>query len=150
FMRAEAHAAAEPLTHGTVGCVALDETGALAAGTSTGGVFGKLPGRVGDAPLIGAGTFADTSVAVSCTGVGEMFIRAAVAAQISHRMRFAGETLHAAAKAALDDVRRLGGDGGLIAVDAEGRIATPFNSQGMKRAVLTADGDIRSDVFEPA
>lgn len=139
----------EPLTHGTVGCVALDDTGALAAGTSTGGVFGKLPGRVGDTPIVGAGVWADDRVAVSCTGVGEMFIRAAVTAQIAHRMRFAGETLAAAAGAALDDVKRLGGDGGLIAIDAEGRIADPFNSRGMKRAWLTPDGDVGVKVFEP-
>ena len=135
------------LATGTVGCVARDETGALAAGTSTGGVFGKLPGRVGDAPIPGAGVWADDRVAVSCTGAGEMFIRAAVAAQIAHRMRFGGEDLAAAAAAALAEVRALGGEGGLIAVDADGRVSMPYNSQGMKRAALHADGTIECDVF---
>ncbi len=132
---------------GTVGAVALDETGALAAGTSTGGTFGKLPGRVGDSPIPGAGVWADDRVAVSCTGHGEMFIRAAVAVQIAGRMRFGGEALAAAAWAALDDVRALGGDGGLIALSAEGDIVMPFNSQGMKRASLGAGGAITSEVF---
>lgn len=135
------------LATGTVGCVARDETGALAAGTSTGGVFGKLPGRVGDAPIPGAGVWADDRVAVSCTGAGEMFIRAAVAAQIAHRMRFGGEDLAAAAAAALEEVRALGGEGGLIAVDADGRVSMPYNSQGMKRAALHADGTIECEVF---
>ncbi len=135
------------LATGTVGCVARDETGALAAGTSTGGVFGKLPGRVGDAPIPGAGVWADDRVAVSCTGAGEMFIRAAVAAQIAHRMRFGGEDLAAAAAAALEEVRALGGEGGLIAVDADGRVSIPYNSQGMKRAALHADGTIECEVF---
>ncbi len=132
---------------GTVGCVARDETGALAAGTSTGGTFGKLPGRVGDSPIPGAGVWADETVAVSCTGHGEMFIRAAVAVQIAHRMRFGAEALQAAAQAALDEVRALSGDGGLIALSAEGEIAMPFNSNGMKRACLGADGAITSEVF---
>jgi isoaspartyl peptidase/L-asparaginase-like protein (Ntn-hydrolase superfamily) len=132
---------------GTVGCLARDETGALAAGTSTGGTFGKRPGRVGDSPIPGAGVWADDAVAVSCTGHGEMFIRAAVAAQIAHRMRFGAEALSAAARAALDEVRALGGDGGLIALSAEGEIAMPFNSKGMKRACLAADGAISSEVF---
>ena len=132
---------------GTVGCLARDETGALAAGTSTGGTFCKLPGRVGDSPIHGAGVWADDTVAVSCTGEGEMFIRAAVAAQIAHRMRFGGETLAAAAQAALDEVGALGGDGGLIALSADGEIAMPFNSKGMKRACLDADGAITSQAF---
>jgi len=132
---------------GTVGCLACDETGALAAGTSTGGTFGKLPGRVGDSPIPGAGVWADDTVAVSCTGEGEMFIRAAVAAQIAHRMRFGGESLAAAAQAALDEVGALGGDGGLIALSADGDIAMPFNSKGMKRACLGAGGSIVSEVF---
>ena len=135
------------LATGTVGCVARDDTGALAAGTSTGGVFGKLPGRVGDSPIPGAGVWADDQVAVSCTGSGEMFIRAAVAAQIAHRVRFGGESLADAAAAALEDVRSLGGDGGLIAMDARGRIAMPYSSAGMKRAALHADGRIEAAVF---
>lgn len=132
---------------GTVGCVVLDRTGALAAGTSTGGVFGKLPGRVGDSPIPGAGVWADDRVAVSCTGAGEMFVRAAVAAQVAHRIRFAGQEVGDAARAALAEVAALGGDGGLIALTADGRIAAPYNSQGMKRAALFPDGRIVSAVF---
>jgi L-asparaginase/beta-aspartyl-peptidase (threonine type) len=138
---------AAPHTTGTVGCAALDETGALAAGTSTGGVYGKLMGRVGDSPIVGAGVWADERVAVSCTGPGEYFIRAAAAAQIAHRMRFAGEGLAEAAEAALADVARLGGTGGLIALGADGTIAMPFATGGMKRAALHPDGTIVSEIF---
>ena len=135
------------LATGTVGCVALDQHGDLAGATSTGGVFGKLPGRVGDCPIPGSGTWADARVAVSCTGAGEMFIRAAIAAQIAHRIRFGGETLESACAAALDEVRGLKGEGGLIAIDASGEIAMPFNSAGMKRAALYPDGRIEVGVF---
>jgi isoaspartyl peptidase/L-asparaginase-like protein (Ntn-hydrolase superfamily) len=136
------------LATGTVGCVALDRHGDLAGATSTGGVFGKLPGRVGDCPIPGSGTWADRRVAVSCTGAGEMFIRAAVAAQVAHRIRFGGETLESACAAALDEVRHLKGEGGLIAIDAAGEIALPFNSAGMKRAALYPDGRIEVKVFQ--
>jgi len=136
------------LATGTVGCLALDRSGALAAGTSTGGVFGKLAGRVGDSPIPGAGVWADEAVAVSCTGTGEMFVRAAVAAQVAHRMRFGGESLAAATDAALADVASLGGEGGLIALTAAGEIAMPYNSAGMKRAALYPDGRIVSEVFQ--
>ena len=139
--------ASSDLATGTVGCVALDSHGSLAAATSTGGVFGKLPGRVGDCPIPGSGTWADTRVAVSCSGAGEMFIRAAAAAQVAHRVRFGGETLERACAGALADVRELKGEGGLIAVDASGAIAMPFNSAGMKRAALHPDGRIEVEVF---
>ena len=132
---------------GTVGCLALDEAGALAAGTSTGGTNGKLYGRVGDSPIVGAGVWADDRVAVSCTGVGEYFLRTATAVQIAHRLQFAGQGLADAAEAALDDVVQLGGWGGLIALSATGEIAMPFRSQGMKRAALSPDGTITSEVF---
>ncbi len=135
------------LAHGTVGCVVRDAEGRLAAATSTGGVFGKLPGRVGDSPLIGAGAWADDRVAVSCTGQGEYFIRVAAAVQIAHRMRFGGEALAPAADAVLAAIRALGGEGGLIAVDAAGNVAMPFVSAGMKRAALLPDGDIVSAAF---
>jgi beta-aspartyl-peptidase (threonine type) len=135
------------LATGTVGCVALDETGALAAATSTAGVFGKPLGRVGDCPVLGAGVWADPRVAVSCTGAGEMFLRAAAAAQVAHRVRFGGEALAPAARAALAEVEALGGDGGLIAITADGQLTMPFNSQGMKRAALLPDGSIVCDVF---
>jgi len=133
--------------HGTVGCVALDRQGRLAAGTSTGGTRGKLYGRVGDSPLIGAGTWADRQVAVSCTGIGEAFIRSAAAAQLAFRVRLTDQDLLEAGKAALAEVKANGGDGGLIAVDRQGRIAMPFNSQGMARAALHPDGRVSVEVF---
>lgn len=132
---------------GTVGCVVRDSEGRLAAATSTAGVFGKMPGRIGDSPLIGAGAWADDRVAVSCTGQGEFFIRTAVAVQIAHRMRFGGESLESAAAAAMAGVAALGGDGGLISVDRDGHIAMPFASDGVKRAALMPDGTIFSAAF---
>jgi L-asparaginase/beta-aspartyl-peptidase (threonine type) len=137
----------DELSHGTVGCVALDVDGHLAAGTSTGGVLNKMPGRVGDSPLIGAGTWADERVAISCTGQGEYFIRAAVAADVSARMAYAGLSVDAAAASALADMQRQGGDGGLIAVDALGQVAFPFISQGMRHAVRQGDGSRKIGVF---
>ena len=135
------------LAHGTVGCVARDIHGRLAAATSTAGVFGKLPGRVGDSPIVGAGCWADGAVAVSCTGQGEYFQRLVTAAEVAHRMRFAEQDLVGATDAALDAVAAMGGDGGLIAVDAAGTIALPFRSQGMKRAAAFPDGTILSEAF---
>jgi len=127
--------------HGTVGAVALDADGNLAAATSTGGYTGKLPGRVGDSPLIGAGTYADDrACAVSGTGLGEAFIRAAVAHDVCARMRYGGASLAAAAAAALKNVAALGGDGSLIAVDRRGNVAMPFNSEGMFRACVDRRG----------
>ncbi|PHS27883.1 MAG: isoaspartyl peptidase/L-asparaginase [Robiginitomaculum sp.] len=144
---ARSQASTDALSHGTVGCVALDRAGALCAGTSTGGVLNKMPGRVGDAPLIGAGTWADERVAISCTGQGEYFIRAAVAADVSARMKYAGMSVDAAAAGALVDMERQGGDGGLIAVDAAGRIALPFISHGMRRAACDSAGNVTVMVF---
>ncbi len=133
--------------HGTVGCVVRDGEGRLAAATSTGGIFGKLPGRVGDTPIIAAGTWADRHAAVSCTGLGEYFIRTSAAAQVAHRVRFAGEALADAARAVLDEIAALGGEGGMIAVDADGNLTLPYNTAGMKRAWLTKDGEIGASVF---
>ncbi len=142
-------AGADPdaLSHGTVGCVALDQHGALVAATSTGGVLNKYPGRVGDSPLIGAGTWADEHVAISCTGQGEYFIRALVAADVSARMKYAGASIDAAAAGALADMQRQGGDGGLIAVDGTGQITMPFISHGMRRAARHGDGRKEIAVF---
>jgi len=127
--------------HGTVGAVALDRDGNLAAATSTGGFTGKLPGRVGDSPIIGAGTWADNATcAVSGTGHGELFIRTALAHDIAARMRYRGDSLGRAAQAALAAIARLGGDGGLAAVDRRGNIAIPFNSEAMPRACVGRDG----------
>jgi L-asparaginase / beta-aspartyl-peptidase len=125
---------------GTIGAVALDASGKLAAATSTGGLQGKLPGRVGDAPIIGAGCWADRRAAVSCTGLGEYFMRVNAAADVSARIAYAGETLAQAAANVIEDVRNLGGYGGLIAVDGAGNVATPFASQGMKRGIATSSG----------
>jgi isoaspartyl peptidase/L-asparaginase-like protein (Ntn-hydrolase superfamily) len=127
--------------HGTVGAVALDRHGNLAAATSTGGYTGKFPGRVGDSPIIGAGTYADNrSCAVSGTGWGEAFIRVALAHEISARMRHRGDSLQRAAAAALASVARIGGDGGLVAIDRDRNVVMPFNSEGMFRACIRADG----------
>jgi len=127
--------------HGTVGAVALDRDGNLAAATSTGGYTGKLPGRVGDSPLVGAGTYADNrACAVSGTGLGELFIRSVLAYDVAARMRYRRESLARAAAAALASVARLGGDGGLVAIDRRGNVAMPFNSQGMYRACIDRRG----------
>ena len=134
------------LGHGTVGCCVLDRQGRLAAATSTAGVFGKMPGRVGDTPIPAAGTWADGHVAASGTGQGEYFIRVAATAQTAWRVA-AGQSLSAAAQAVIDEIGAMGGDGGLIALDRDGNIASPFNSQGMKRAWLTTDGEIGVEVF---
>ncbi|MGO1117577.1 isoaspartyl peptidase/L-asparaginase family protein [Rhodovibrionaceae bacterium A322] len=135
--------------HGTVGAVALDLTGNLAAATSTGGTFNKRPGRVGDTPLIGSGTWADDLVAVSCTGVGEAFIRAAAAHNLSARLRYAEAPLSQASRAVLDDVAKCDGNGGLIAVDHRGNISMPYNSKGMKRAAVSSSLPVTVRVFEP-
>ena len=134
------------LAHGTVGCCVLDRDGRLAAATSTAGVFGKMPGRVGDTPIPGAGSWADGRVAVSGTGQGEYFIRVAACVQVSWRVA-AGQTLTEAGRAVIDEIGDMGGDGGLIALDRDGNITAPFNSQGMKRAWLTPDGEIGVEVF---
>jgi beta-aspartyl-peptidase (threonine type) len=120
---------------GTVGCVALDKSGNLAAGTSTGGMTNKRWNRLGDTPVIGAGTYADNEAcAVSCTGHGEFFIRYAVAHDIRARMVYAGQSLKAATEEVIHQkLKSLGAEGGLIAVDKDGNIALPFNSAGMYR-----------------
>jgi beta-aspartyl-peptidase (threonine type) len=134
--------------HGTVGAVALDADGNLAAATSTGGYTGKMPGRIGDSPIVGAGTYADNrACAVSGTGLGEAFIRAAVAHDMCARMRYRGVSLIAAAGAALKNVAQLGGDGGLVAVDRRGNVAMPFNSEGMYRACIDRRGRRTLEIF---
>ena len=145
--RGEANHPPGTLAHGTVGCVVRDRDGRLAAATSTGGVFGKMPGRVGDSPVPAAGAWADARVAVSCTGQGEFFLRTAAAAQVAHRMRWAGQSLEEAADAAIAEISALGGDGGLIAIGADGAVAMPFASEGMKRAALHPDGRITAEAF---
>jgi beta-aspartyl-peptidase (threonine type) len=125
--------------YGTVGAVALDASGHLAAATSTGGLTAKQWGRIGDSPLIGAGTYADDrSAAVSATGSGEYFIRAVAAHQLSERIRLAGESLQDALDGVLEDIRELGGTGGLIAVAPSGEAAWGFTTRAMYRGVADA------------
>jgi beta-aspartyl-peptidase (threonine type) len=126
--------------YGTVGAVARDAKGRLAAATSTGGMTNKRFGRVGDAPIIGAGTWADSSCAVSATGWGEYFIRSAVAHDICARVAYRGDSVAKAAADVLAEVARLGGDGGVIVLDADGNASLPFNSGGMYRGTINADG----------
>jgi beta-aspartyl-peptidase (threonine type) len=127
--------------HGTVGAVALDQSGNLAAATSTGGNTNKWPGRIGDTPVIGAGTYANNQTcAVSATGDGEFFIRAVTAHDLSALMEYAGMNLAAAARVAIEKVGALGGTGGLIAVDREGNVALPFNTTGMYRGYVDVEG----------
>ena len=128
--------------------MALDADGNLAAATSTGGYTGKMPGRIGDSPLVGAGTYADNrACAVSGTGHGEAFIRAAVAHDICARMLYLKAPLLTAARAALKKVAGLGSDGGVIAVDRRGNIAMPFNSEGMYRACIDRRGRRSVEIF---
>jgi isoaspartyl peptidase/L-asparaginase-like protein (Ntn-hydrolase superfamily) len=129
------------MKYGTVGAVACDVHGHVAAATSTGGVTGKRWGRVGDSPLIGAGTYADDrACAVSATGAGEFFIRAGVAHEICARVRLSGESVQSAADAVLADVRALGGTGGVIVAAPNGDLAWSFITAGMNRARATSDG----------
>lgn len=129
---------------GTVGAVAIDKNGILAAGTSTGGMTGKPDGRIGDTPIIGAGTWADQKVAVSCTGVGEAFIRTCAAHEVATRLRL-GESLENACKNMLDMVAPLGGRGGVIAIDSDGNIEIPFQTMLMYRGYWK-DGEIMTGI----
>lgn len=129
------------LKYGTVGAVAVDVHGHIAAGTSTGGLTGKRWGRIGDSPLIGAGTYADDgSAAVSATGSGEYFIRSLAAYQVAERVKIGGESLGQAVDDTLADVRSLGGAGGLIAVSADGQAVWGFTTPGMYRGMAGPDG----------
>jgi beta-aspartyl-peptidase (threonine type) len=135
--------------HGTVGAVALDKNGDLAAATSTGGTTNKLPGRIGDTPIIGAGTYANNQTcAVSCTGDGEYFIRAGAAHEVSALMKYRSMTLQEAAQAALEAVKELGGTGGLIAIDKKGDIALPFNTNGMYRGYVDPNGKFVVEIYK--
>jgi beta-aspartyl-peptidase (threonine type) len=129
---------------GTVGAVACDSQGNLAAGTSTGGITYVRPGRVGDSPIIGAGTYAENqSCAVSCTGKGELFIRHTVASDIAARMKYRGDALTKAAPEVLAGLPKIpGGAGGIIALDAKGNFATPYSTTGMFRGTITQSGKI--------
>ncbi|QRN98148.1 isoaspartyl peptidase/L-asparaginase [Archangium violaceum] len=134
---------------GTVGAVALDQAGNLAAGTSTGGMTNKRFGRVGDAPIIGAGTYADPRCAVSATGHGEYFIRYGVARDICARVEYQElPVLEAANQVVLDVLVKAGGEGGVIAMDSQGNIATPFNSAGMYRGYMGPEGTPSVAIFK--
>ncbi len=136
--------------HGTVGCLALDRYGNLCAGTSTGGMTGKRYGRIGDTPLIGAGTWADNSTcAVSCTGHGEFFIRGNIAREVAARMEFKGETLQEASTGALAKLTAMGGTGGFIALDRKGNLSMPFNTTGMFRGHISSTGEKKTAIFVP-
>lgn len=136
--------------YGTVGAVAIDSAGNLAAGTSTGGMTNKMAGRVGDSPIIGAGTYADNeAAAISCTGHGEFFIRYSVSHEIVAQMKYK----HASAQDASHDVinrqlKDVGGEGAAIVLDRQGRFATAYNSEGLYRACITKDGTIRIRLYE--
>jgi len=145
------HAAVLPdRTHayGTVGAVALDQSGHLAAATSTGGLTGKRWGRVGDSPIIGAGTYAEDGVcAVSATGTGEFFIRASAARQVRDRIAWHREGLQSAADATIKDIGDMGGDGALVAMDARGHVAFAMNSPGMYRGSVGAGNPARTAIY---
>ena len=128
---------------GTVGAVACDQNGNIAAATSTGGMTNKKWGRVGDSPMIGAGNYANNNTcAVSCTGSGEFFIRGVVAYDVSCLMEFKGLSIADAASEVIHKrILKINGDGGLIAVDAKGNITMPFNTEGMYRASKTSNGE---------
>jgi beta-aspartyl-peptidase (threonine type) len=134
---------------GTVGAVALDKSGHLAAGTSTGGLVNKRPGRVGDSPIIGAGTYAEDGVcAVSCTGHGEFFIRNVVAHEVAARIKHGKADVVTAVRGVIhEQLKSQGGTGGLIALDSKGVMSASFNTEGMFHAWITADGRTQVEIF---
>ena len=136
--------------HGTVGAVAIDQAGNIAAATTTGGMTAKAAGRIGDSPMIGAATYAQNGVcAVSATGHGEYFIRVAVAKTICARVELAGEDIQTASEEALSQVADLGGDGGVVVIDGQGQYAYVFNSKGMYRGMIDPNGH-ETAIFEAA
>lgn len=133
---------------GTVGAVACDSTGNLAAATSTGGMTNKKFGRIGDTPIVGAGNYADNrTCAVSCTGHGEFFMQTLAAYDVAARMKYQNTSLEEAANAVVENLRKIGGEGGLIAVDRLGNVALPFNSDGMYRAFVTEDTQFNVKIY---
>jgi beta-aspartyl-peptidase (threonine type) len=133
---------------GTVGAVACDSSGRLAAATSTGGMTNKKYGRVGDTAIIGAGTYAGELCAVSCTGHGEYFMRNLTAYDVSARMKYKGLSLEDAARETVEHLTKIGGEGGLIAVDTQGNFVLPFNSEGMYRGWITPSGAPQTEIFQ--
>lgn len=149
FITVDDNDAATERKWGTVGAVALDQSGNLAAGTSTGGMTNKKFGRVGDSPIIGAGTYANNATcAISATGHGEYFIRGVVGHDIAARMAYGKMPLDAAARATLQELDTLGGTGGVVAIDAAGNVSLPFNTPGMYRGVKLSTGRSEVDIFE--
>lgn len=134
--------------YGTVGAVALDHKGNLAAGTSTGGMTNKRYGRVGDAPIIGAGTYANEQVGISCTGWGEFFIRGIAAYDVAAQMEYSNVSLADGAANVISKIGNMGGDGGMIALDKNGNMAMPFNTAGMYRGAITEAGEIEVAIYK--
>ena len=139
------HAVAKPV--GTVGAVACDSRGRLAAATSTGGMTNKKFGRVGDTPLIGLGTYADDTCAVSCTGHGEYFMLGVTAFDVAARIKYKGLPLETAAAETIDRLTQIQGEGGLIAANADGNLTLPFNSNGMYRASMVEGQDMKIEIY---
>jgi beta-aspartyl-peptidase (threonine type) len=132
---------------GTVGAVALDAEGTIAAGTSTGGMTNKRYNRVGDSPIIGAGTYANDFAGISCTGHGEFFMRNVVAYDVCALMEYKGLTLEEATTEVIRKQTKIGGYGGLIALDKDGNVAMPFNTSGMYRGYITENGTVFIGVY---
>ena len=149
FERWRAKGSADPVGSATVGAVALDSSGALAAATSTGGLIGKWPGRVGDSPIVGAGTYATPHAAISCTGSGEAFSRALSAKEIALGVEH-GEDLQALLNQVLENVKTYGGDGGLITVTSAGRLAIGWNAPNMAYAYKTPESEKIAVGLEPS
>ena len=133
---------------GTVGCVALDKDGNISAGTSTGGMTNKKYGRVGDAPIIGAGTYADKNVGISGTGWGEFYIRTSAARTVAAKYEYQNKDVKTATQEVILEIEKLGGDGGMIALDKNGNVAMTFNTEGMYRGTVTEDGEINIEIYK--
>ncbi len=135
--------------YGTVGCVALDKNGNIAAGTSTGGLMNKKYGRIGDSPIVGAGTYANNQTCgISCTGTGEYFIRTLASHSVSDLMQYKNKNLLEAIKTTIGKIQKLGGDGGMIGLDNKGNIAWYFNTDGMFRAYQKSNGEKKIEMFK--
>lgn len=134
--------------YGTVGAVAIDKQGHIAAGTSTGGMTNKKFGRIGDSPIIGAGTYANEQVGISCTGWGEFFIRSIAAYDIAALMDYQKLSVTDASRQVIDKIGVLGGDGGVIALDKDGNVAMPFNTAGMYRGTITDNGEVNIEIYK--
>ncbi|MDX8571387.1 isoaspartyl peptidase/L-asparaginase [Elizabethkingia sp. HX QKY] len=133
---------------GTVGCVALDKDGNLAAGTSTGGMTNKKYGRVGDSPIIGAGTYTDKNIGISGTGWGEFYIRTSAARTVAAKYEYQNKDVKTATQEVMSEIENLGGDGGIIALDKNGNMAMTFNTEGMYRGAITSNGEIEVEIYK--